>query len=316
MIGVCGFGHTGSGAVTDLLKEYKNVQVQSKKEFVLTYFPDGFEDLEYHLMKQRAKFFSSDIAILRFKKYMHAICHNEKSYYYKITNGNFKNIIDKYIQEIIQISWQGSWMYDDYIFDSFYKKLKYVILKNISFLNKYSQRTINYSIEPEKFYSATEKTLQEIYNYNNYKGLIILDQPFPANNPINSMNLYGKDTKAIIVLRDPRDLYIQFKRTPKERFVPKDDINSFIQYFSKMYKQIKKDNRILYVQFEDLIYNYDKTVNKICKFCGIDEKDHIDKYKYLDPKKSIKNTKLYVNCKEYESDIKMIEKYMSEYLYD
>ena len=66
IIGSCGYGATGSSVLTDLLREFDDVQVYDEFEFVLAYMVDGLEDLEYHLMKQYAKNCSGDYAIERF----------------------------------------------------------------------------------------------------------------------------------------------------------------------------------------------------------------------------------------------------------
>ena len=55
IIGSCGYGATGSSVLTDLLREYDDIQVYDNFEFVIAYRVDGLQDLEYHLMKQYAK---------------------------------------------------------------------------------------------------------------------------------------------------------------------------------------------------------------------------------------------------------------------
>ena len=52
IIGSCGYGATGSSVLTDLLREYDDIQVYDNFEFVIAYRVDGLQDLEYHLMKQ------------------------------------------------------------------------------------------------------------------------------------------------------------------------------------------------------------------------------------------------------------------------
>lgn len=318
MIGVCGYGMSGSGALTDLFKEFEGVKVIDKREFLLTYFPGGIEDLEFHLMNQKAKFYSSDIAIKNFINYTKSFCHNEKSFYYKLTDGKFNQLVDDYINNITQICYKGKWMYDDYIFDSIWDKIKYAICNRIPKLRKYVLRNIHFSIEPENFYDETSKFLKSIYNYDNCDDICIVDQAFPANNPINSMKLFGNDSKAIIVTRDPRDLYYvanKYTRN-KQDWAPLDNINNFITFYKKQYKTKFKRKDILYINFEDLIFNYEKTVAKICNFCNIDIKNHKKKYMYFDPKKSLKNTQVYKKDKLYKKEMQIIEKEMKEYLYD
>ena len=318
VIGICGMGGTGSDAVLYILKECKNINVLYEKEFLLTYFPDGLEDLEYRLMNQKARYYSSDIAIKSFKKFTNAICHNEKSYYNKLTDGHFNELVDEYLNNITQVKYKGNWMYDDYIFDSIFEKIKYALLKRIKPLKNIVQREINFSVSPDNFYDETRKFLKKVYNYHNIKGNFVIDQAFPGNNPVNSMRLFGDDSKAIVIIRDPRDVYLTYKRN-KERgytWFPVDTVEDFITFLKNQYTFDYKNKNILYVQFEDLVYNYEKTAKKIVKFCGLKPEDHVDKFKYFSPKKSLKNTQRFKNNTKYASDIKKIEKEMKDYLYD
>lgn len=318
MIGVCGYGYTGSGAVLDLLKEYSNIEVKDKKEFVITFFPNGIEDLEYHLVKQSSKFYSSDIAIRNFKKYITTICHNKRSYYYKLTDGHFNEIANDYINNLTQISWRGRWVYDDLVFDSLIKKISFFIKTRIKSLQPRANREMYFSIKPNDFYKKTNDFLKRIYNYSDCDKEIVLDQPFPANQPLDSMKLFGDDSKAIIVMRDPRDLYYMFKDylDADASWVPVDDVNKFVDFYKKQYETRYDVKNIMYIYFEDLIYKYDETIEKIEKFCNIDPKKHINKFKYFNPKKSLKNTKLFIKNSKYDNEIKIIEKEMKEYLYD
>ena len=105
IIGACGYGATGSSVVTDLLREYDNVQVYDDFEFVLSYRVDGLQDLEYHVMKQYAKNETSDYAIKRFLEmtrcYMTPFIH-------KPCDGKvFYEISKRFIAEIEQLSYRG-----------------------------------------------------------------------------------------------------------------------------------------------------------------------------------------------------------------
>ena len=80
----------------------------------------------------------------------------------------------------------------------------------------------------------------------------------------------------------------------------------------------KKENtdKILFIQFEDLIYNYDAIVTQIENFVGC----HNHKYckKYFDPDISINNTQLF-NNPQYQKNLKeiqYIEKNLSNYLFN
>ena len=71
-VSVSGIGYSGSGAVIDLLCEFERCKdACGDDEFVFAYYPDGLDDLSYHLLTGISRFHSSDIAIMRFKKAIH-----------------------------------------------------------------------------------------------------------------------------------------------------------------------------------------------------------------------------------------------------
>ena len=55
IIGVCGYGYSGSGAVCDFLHEWDSCSCcPMDMEFSLLYIPHGIQDLEYQLMEKRS----------------------------------------------------------------------------------------------------------------------------------------------------------------------------------------------------------------------------------------------------------------------
>ena len=46
IIGTCGFSWSGSSAVQDFLKEFEEIEVYDRIEFILAFHPDGLEDLD------------------------------------------------------------------------------------------------------------------------------------------------------------------------------------------------------------------------------------------------------------------------------
>ena len=102
--------------------------------------------------------------------------------------------------------------------------------------------------------------------------------------------------------------------------------------FCKCYKALRKmesnvnenDTRIHRLHFEDLIYNYDNSVDKIKKILCNEKGEvplHLEKKKYFNPDRSINNTQLFWDengeCREeYRDEIKIIETNLAEYLYE
>ena len=143
---------------------------------------------------------------------------------------------------------------------------------------------------------------------------ICFDQPFSGNTPENSMKFF-EDPYAIVIDRDPRDLYLSGKYTklPDIKFYPIDDVDKFIIYYKNLRKKQPENERILRLRFEDLIYNYEESISKIEKFLKLGE--HKRKKEIFDPSKSINNTQLIRLHPEDAEDIKKIEKELKEFLF-
>ena len=71
----------------------------------------------------------------------------------------------------------------------------------------------------------------------------------------------------------------------------------------------------MYVTFEQMIYHYDEYVKKVLDFVGISEKNHVQKRKFFDPEKSIKNTKLWEKTDKYADAVAIIEKELPDMLH-
>lgn len=179
-------------------------------------------------------------------------------------------------------------------------------------------------MEPEGFYEKTKEYVNSILEIGgaDLDKKIILDQPFSATKPELAFP-YFEDPLAIVVDRDPRDLYTIVKKIYLKSWgfsqVPTDDVKQFVVFYRKMREidrniSAEDEKRILNIRFEDMIYNYEETSKIINAFCGLDEKDK--KKMIFDPKVSIKNTQVYKNYPELADDIKYIEQMLPNYLFD
>ena len=75
------------------------------------------------------------------------------------------------------------------------------------------------------------------------------------------------------------------------------------------------NKNVMFIQFEDLLYSYSKTTDKIKRWIGLDEEEHIYKKKYFVPEISINNTRLWEKKYPCLNEISYIEKVLHEYLY-
>ena len=318
IIGTCGFSWSGSSAVADFLAEFDENQVYNEDEFILAFFPDGIEDLDFNLNTKCSKFLSSTVAIPRFRKVVKLLLE-------KATDGKIDELTDDYLKELVQVKWIGTGQGQVLFHSPYFYKLSSRIIRHLP--EKFSKKYIippltkmEYAIKPDNFDIKTQYYIDCILgcigldlNKN-----IVLDQPFPGNNPVRCMK-YFRDSRAIIVDRDPRDLYMLAKEYfPRRTFAnPHDDVEDFITFFYHMHKDMKNvanQKDILYLRFEDLVFEYEKTTKKIIDFLNLGE--HVRPRKHFQPERSMANTRLFEKCKKYPDDIKRIEEKLSDFLFD
>lgn len=330
IIGTCGFCSTGSSAVSDYLKEFDDNQVLDNVEFSMVYLPDGFEDLDYHLNQNINRDDNCSIAIPRFRHFMHYYEHLLSAH-----TGEPEKIIRKkteeFLNNIIQMKWVSVRRSDTQLYPTwFYKNIGSRLMhrKIIPFINRvfhksltcYPYRMLDVSIRPNNFLQESQKIIKwylEMYGADFSKN-IILDQPFIGNNPAKSFKYFG-EAVAIVVDRDPRDNYIFTREvlSKKTRIMPCDTVENFVQYYrllrdNMVYK--KDDKRILRLNFEEMVYDYDNATSKIRLFCDLPTNPRPKTI--FDPKLSINNTQLILKFPQYKKDVEYIEKELNEYLFD
>ena len=329
IIGACGFGGTGSSAVKDFLKEFSNVQILDRAESMFAFKVDGLQDLEYHLMKQYSRQISGDIAIKRFRMqsrfantpFVKKIYLNPKKY---------KRDTDEFLESITQTNYSGL---DNADYENVNRIQSIVVMGFKKFIIRYYEqwtgklykwwpmRKMSVSICPDNFYSCAKKYMMSVIENagGNFSKTIVLDQPFEGNNPAQSFPFF-EDPFAIVVDRDPRDLYLAASyQWIDGMFMPRRNPEQFVQYYKQQREHInyEKDNdKALRIRLEDMIFDYEKTCMKIIKALGFKEEDHVEKKKYFKPMVSLRGTQLYKKIPGHKEEIDYIEKELADYLFD
>ena len=349
LISPTGYGGTGSSAVTNILEEFDNIKNTGNEEFQFTSYPDGISDLEYFFMEGSPQ--KTDLAIKRFLDFANNLSTFKQ--YKKVFNNKFESYAKNYIKDIISMEWNGWWPHfdnDNKILSNKEKiKLNYIQKQYSAQFKKYI-KTKTYEPDGHDFanvpFNRSMVYYTHLYNENeqnnflnktkiftdqllneavsneekNYK-YIILDQAIPSLNISHHMRYFSSLPKVIVVDRDPRDLYILNKVFWGEGWIPSYDINLFIRYY-KQVRQTRKNeseasnNSVLFLNFESLVYEYDKSINDIIKYINLTEKEHIDKLKYFNPEYSNKNTQVFIDYPDLSSDINLIERELSDYCYN
>lgn len=326
IIGACGFGSTGSSAVCDYLLEFGGIQVLDKMEFTWVSGVDGLVDLEFHLMHPHSRTGDSVIAISRYKQRMKDV-EREYKKYGNIQPEVFEESVNKFIDNITSVKW--NW-YDNKNEGLIRKYVGHYLFQNriIPYLERrkghqihcYPMTEVNLSVLPDNFYDAARIHVKELLSAMgaDFTKPVILDQPFAGNNPQACFPFF-EDPYAFVVDRDPRDNYI-FSKTRllgRNHFMAVENVDDFIAYFrairaNQPYKNQNK--RVLAIQFEEMVYDYDVATKKIRDFLGLAENPNPKSI--FDPSLSIANTQTFKRFPQYADDIKKIEKELPEYLFD
>jgi len=326
IIGICGYGYTGSSAVVDLLREYKETDafikdLHSSFEFTLPYEPDGLLDLEYNLTKCPAKHLKGDMAIYRFKQ----LVEWQKNPMNRATNGMFYSLIDTYLNALIQVTYpcrrvnarRGNRLqiYLEKFGCALRSKLERCLKRKAAILKEDTRYICVY---PEQFLALTKQLVNDIITAttDHEKPIRIIDQPFPPNNPEQVFHFFD-DPYAIVIDRDPRDVYVMVKHLTFNagRFIPSDHVEDFVMYYRavRTREKDKDPSRVLRISFERLVYEYEDTVREIENFLHIH--DHIAPGKYFNPEISKRNTCMMELFPEDREAIRYIEEHLGEYLF-
>jgi hypothetical protein len=128
---------------------------------------------------------------------------------------------------------------------------------------------------------------------------IVLNNAFESFDPERFIDFFH-DARCIVVDRDSRDIYtfanqlsVSFNdQIALYRFIAGAfDVDVFIKRIKTYRTQIaaSNSNRILRLNFEDLVLEYGETVTRIYSFLGITPSKHTNKFNYFNPENSVTN---------------------------
>lgn len=327
-----GYMGSGSSAVTNLLSEYKEVSNDfGSYEYVFLHCPNGLFDLEDQLLIGNNAI-KSDYAIRAFEKQMRNL-YDKKFWwignYKKIIGSEFINYTNEFINNITEFRFDSYWYMHEEPNSKMIMKLIFRKPFKTLFRNKlFNKKILRYNdgmkisyIKSCEFYKFSKEYINKVINCaSKGKKHIIFDQLLLPFNLFRIDNYFGEELKVIVVERDPRDVYILNKYIWEDINIsvpyPKD-AREFCDFYLKLRESEHKtdSNKVLRIHFEDLIYKYDETVNIIENFVGFDSNNHLNPKSKFIPELSINNTQVFNGNSEYESEVKIIEKELCDYLY-
>ena len=338
-IAVTGYFGTGSSAVIDLLREYKDVVVVPEigrlYEHEIFYYPGGLFDL-CTLLTHGNTPQGSDIYINRFFETMHRL--NDYDYlwygsYKKMFGDKVMRMTEEFVNSISEKrDGTNSYHYLKTRFDpvkaikqigaSFLYKKKFVKY-GVGYVN--DRRPVYFSMPTEEeLYSAAQKFTISYFDLFGKDGQISVYDHLIWPQQVNThKRCFSDNLKIIVVNRDPRDVFLSSKYVwckpgignsiGKPHFG--EDPIKFIDEWKRTVVLENENPNALHIYFEDLIYKYDETVATIEQFLGIPSEMHLHPKEKFNPLKSIENTQVFNMSKDKSEEAKPIEKYLSNYLY-
>lgn len=338
-IAVTGYYGTGSSAVIDFLSEIEGVKyaLGIRYEHTNLNCRDGLFDLGAILYSNDTNYYSRDMAINRFYNEMYKQYINDFGWYgsyKKLIGEKYMKAVDEFVGKISEGGGKNSLAHTTGTRFSLFKvalqiAAKIVYKRPISKLG----RVYVHDGDPQTYLTATyDEFVQAARKFvNDYlnmcregDSIMIYDHLlFPEQCGVVE-KYFDDDFGLIIVDRDPRDVYLSAKHVwSSNRFgrqimpMPKG-IDAFCKYWDAMHKKMKDNagDKVLIIQFEDLIYKYEETCKKIMDFCGIDSSLHVKKKTIFQPEKSIKNTQVFNTISGLDAEKKVIENSLGEWLYE
>ncbi len=322
---VAGYGWSGSGAVVDLLKEFHGLWAPPK-EFELIKAPHGIMDLEYRLT-ERGGTVNSDVAIKEFLLLVQHLYRTPTAFskaglgYGEIFGDNFIRLSHEFVQRITRYRYQSHWWYLDFM-----KSFSAYALREAFVNMKWASRNENLfftDITEERFRYEVGRYLNALFlgacGKDKVQG-VILDQSIPVRYPEKMFDYFSR-AKMIIVDRDPRDIYVDLIESNVLLGIDlakTHDARKYVRWHkAKRTNDPCEHKNLLRLRFEDIVLNYEDTVQKVIAFIGDGgiEMKHLKKNRYFKPQRSKGNIGKYKKF-PYQNEIKLLEKKLPMYLYD
>ncbi len=341
-VDISGFGHSGKGVITDLLKEFKGYHVPHYNfEFNLLRMQGGLIDLKAALYDNWSPI-RSDAAIRRFRRLIKRIgpsatLSNIGSLflsngmnYDNYFSGQFSSLTNAYITSLINFTYEGEWPYP-MVEEPGWKQFSQRLLLRARIKKKFDTHVS--VVAPEDFIDKTKQYLDALFNSLRQEGIntFVMHNAVEPFHPVSSLDLFS-NAKAIIIQRDPRDIYAStvikegvynpsYENSAnwhmKQSFLNTNDIDRFIERQKLYYDMVDHkadDDRVLRMNYENVVLKYDENVKRILDFLGEPDSVHVERKHYFKPELSKKNIGLWKKMTD-QTVISRIESALKPYCY-
>lgn len=306
VVSIQGLGHTGSGAVLDLLREYEKTVVvgivdevgslstkdESRWEMDFARRAGGLFEIEKYLTIRNISF--QDALLHRFM----LLVQHSKLYQ------NVPEVRKCFFEFFRQICTY----YDDVSWPCSNPHLDYNGMNNALFLN--SMGTQEYRVLCRHF-------LYTLFNCFCVKSdeILVLDQ-FISDYEFDYKRYYDyiPNLKPIFVYRDPRDVYV-FAKENDVCWIPTSSVDKFINWYKRKTCFNFSEIQGYYVSFERLIKEYNRVVSEIEEFLQLDGVTHTTQLTKFDPAVSKQGVGIWKKHTELEEDFSKIKESLDFLIY-
>ena len=276
---VLGSGNSGSGAVYDYLALRPDFSAPLKQEFRLIQDPGGIMDLHAALVFG----FHVNRANAALKNFIDLCkrCGKEKTKFqlglsYNKNLNHFEKNVNDYIKAITAVEYKGMPFCESSKLTAlqtfmYRKRLEWAKKRG----SKIQYGEVYLPVTETTFLKETEQFLKNIFDIhkigtqNNMN--IAIDQGGTFWQPARSTRYYGKNSKTVVVTRDPRGVFSSFKT--KGRAYPGQGVKLFCDWYREMMKHVDysqwEDVNVLHLKFEDFVLDFDRQKKKLDDFLGI-----------------------------------------------
>lgn len=313
VVSVQGFGHSGSGAVVDLLREYDDVVVVGGVDVVGSCAATEEALYEVDFLRSAGGLFEMELYLNTHNvRIQDALLHR---FVLLIQRSDlFQKVPEtrKYFYEFFR---QISTASDTFPYQVGNPHLDYKGVNNTLFLQY---------MKLEEYRNLCRKLLNSIFSCYPIKksDILVLDQ-FVGDREYDLPRYleYVPNLKPIVVYRDPRDVYV-FAKKYNIVWLSASNVDSFLEYFHKGAHLLMTVNDIqdfltgyYVVSFERLLKEYSDVVNEIESFVGLNSNMHTRPKSALRPDMSIKGVEMWKEHPELNEDFKMLARELPQFIY-
>ena len=314
-----GFGHSGSGAVADLLSEYEEVQVvshidpdgslrkASEEEFDLLCGAGGLFSIEEAFMTRNERV--RDLAVKLFLRFVDSL------YVYScgMFNDDFINLTRTFLDKIVV------WKTREGAAGG------YAFSPHLSILGTHGSRLVfgaagtcwlrdmtvkEYRAVAADYVKGVLSLFMEAQS-----GTLVLDQALTDGScDIEKYEDYLGEIRLIATYRDPRDVYAT-ARTLTANWIPSDPEFFVKWYLNRLEPYVHaRHPHLKLLRFEELVAKYDEVVAEIERFIGLPPATHTKMRTGFDPSRSIKNVGIHQRFAD-RMAIRRIESQLKEFCF-